>query len=163
MQDSNNLQAYLYTLSTPSQDCTMHFGSDHERFCIDTGASACISDRKENFIKLQPVDNIKINGVGRGLPVEGVGTLKWPNRDNNQNELDIYVHNAMGLLCPQQLAMQTQRPGHGFHALGHAGVLTVAGFSRTIPYDPRSCLPILHSIDRAQCYLASGQGEHKRV
>jgi hypothetical protein len=108
------------------------------------------------------VDNIKINGIGTGLLVEGVGTLKWPIQDDNQNELDLYIHNAlyvpstpMGLFCPQQIAMQTQRPDDRFNALGHAGVLTVAGFTCTIPYDPRSRLPILHSIDGAHSYLAS--------
>jgi hypothetical protein len=57
--------------------------------------------------------------------------------------------------------MQTQRPGDGFNALSHAGILTVAGFTRTIPYDPRSRLSILHSIDGAHCYSASGQGDQQ--
>lgn len=83
------LQALLYTLSTPTQDWTMHFGSDSVWICIDTGTSACISTRRENFIKLQLVENIKINGIETGLPVEGVGTLKWLIRDNNKNKLDI--------------------------------------------------------------------------
>jgi hypothetical protein len=69
----------------------------------------------------------------------------------------------MGLLCPQQIAMQTQRPGDGFNALRHAGILTIAGYTRTIPYDPRSRLPILHSIDGAQCYLSSTNNTEKET
>jgi hypothetical protein len=72
----------------------------------------------------------------------------------------LYVPKApMGLLCPQQIAMQTQRPGDGFNVLGHAGILTVGGFTRTIPYDPKSRLPILPSFDGAQCYLATGSSD----
>ncbi len=55
----------------------------------------------------------------------------------------------MGLLYPQQIAMQTQCPGDKLNARRHAGILNVARYSRTIPYDPRSPLPILHSIDGA--------------
>jgi hypothetical protein len=34
------------------------------------------------------VDNIKINGIEAGLPVKGIGTLKWTIWDDNHNELD---------------------------------------------------------------------------
>jgi hypothetical protein len=170
-RESNiQLQALLYTMSMPAQDRTMHFGSDSECICINTGASACISTRREKFVKLQAMENIKINGIGTSLPVEGVGTLKWPIRDDNNNELDAYVHNAlyvpstpMGLLCPQKIAMQTQHPGDGFNTLGHAGILTMAGYTRTIPYNSRSRLPILHSIDGAQCYLSSTNNTEKET
>jgi hypothetical protein len=95
-RESNiQLQALLYTMSMPAQDKTMHFGFDSERIYIDTGASACISTRRENFAKLQAMENIKINGIGTGLPVEGVGTLKRPIHDDNNNELDVYVHNVL--------------------------------------------------------------------
>jgi hypothetical protein len=155
------LQALLYSLNTPTQDTTTHFGSDFERICIDTGASACISTRKENFTNLNTVNHIKINSIGTGLPVAGIGTLKWPIRDDDGHEIDLHVHNAlyvpeapMGLLCPQQIAMQTKRPGDGFNALAQAGILTVEGYKRSIPYDPRCRLPILHTIDGATCYMA---------
>ncbi len=142
-EENIQLQAYLYSLTTPNMDHTTPFGSDHERICFDSGASVCISTKCENFIKLNKVEHPKINGIGTRLPVEGISTLKWPICDDSNNEIDLYVHNAlfmlmapMGFLCPQQIAMQTNRPRDGFKTLGHAGILTVDGYIRTIPYDP---------------------------
>jgi hypothetical protein len=164
LDPSSQLLAYLYSLNTPGTDRIMLFGSDMERICIDTGASACISTRRENFITFKPVNNIKINGIGTGLPVEGTGTLKWTISDDKHQEIELHVRDAlfvpsapMGLLCPQQIAMQTKLCTDGFNALGHAGILTFAGYKRTVPYDPRSRLPILTSIDGAHCYLANEQ------
>jgi hypothetical protein len=51
--------------------------------------------------------------------------------------------------------MQTKNPKDGFHALAHAGIFTFAGYTRTVPYDSRSRLPILHSVDGAMCYLTT--------
>jgi hypothetical protein len=61
----------------------------------------------------------------------------------------------MGLLCPQQIAQQTNKPGDGFNALGPHGILTFDGFTRTVPYDRGSRLPILFSIDGIQSYIAN--------
>jgi hypothetical protein len=73
-----------------------------------------------------------------------------------------YIHNAlfvptapMGLLCPQQVAMQTRQSGDGFQALFQAGILIIAGNNKTITYDKRSCLPIMYIIDGAACYNAA--------
>ena len=86
---------------------------------------------------LTPVKKIKINGIGSRLPVEGSGLLKWPLRDENNNEVDLYIQNAlfvpkapMGLLCPQE---QTKKPQDGFNALGQHGILTFDGFRKTVP------------------------------
>jgi hypothetical protein len=157
--ENSRLLALLYTLSTPGNDRTYHLGTDVERICIDTGASACISTRKENFVTLSAITNVKINGIGSGLPVEGTGLLKWPIRDDKNNEIILYIQNAlyvpkapMGLLCQQQIAQQTNKPGDGLNALGHHGILTFDGFTRTVPYERGSKLPILYSIDGVQSY-----------
>jgi hypothetical protein len=73
----------------------LHFGTDLECICIDTGASACISTRKENFVSIRQVDNLKINGIGSSLPVAGIGLLKWTIRDDTGNDIDLYVHDAL--------------------------------------------------------------------
>jgi hypothetical protein len=134
---NSQLLAYLYSLTTTQNSSTIHFGLDTEQICIDTGASACISARRENFITFNKVDNIKINGIGTGLPVVGIGTLKWTLRDDKNSVIDLHVHEAlyvpsapMGLLCPQQIAMQTRHHNDGFQALRHAGILTFAGHTR---------------------------------
>jgi hypothetical protein len=86
-------------------------------------------------VAFTPVKIIKINDIGSGLPVEGSGLLKWPLRDDNNNEVDLYIQNAlfvpkapMGLLCPQQIAQQTKKLQVGFNALGQHGILTFDGF-----------------------------------
>jgi len=154
--------AFLYSITTPQQESCYNFGTDTERICIDIGASACISTRRKNFVNLTPVKNIKINGIGSGLPVEGSGLLKWPLRDENNNEVDLYIQNAlfvpkapMGLLCPQEVAQQTKKPQDGFNALGQHGILTFNGFCKTVPYDVRSRLLIMYTVDGLQCYMTA--------
>jgi hypothetical protein len=160
------LQGLLLSLSTTPASNKVSFATDVENICIDTGALACISNRKENFESLQPIQNLKINGIGTGLPIKGIGRLKLPIRDGAGNKIDLYVHNAlyvpkapMGLVCPQQIAMQTGKPGDGFHALGHAGILTVDGYKMTIPYDLQTRLPIFQTIEGITCYLTHHQDQ----
>jgi hypothetical protein len=114
LKENLHLQAHLYSLSTPGDQDKMTFGSDAENICIDTGASACISTLRANFINLRPVTKLQINGIGTGLPIEGIGTLRWALRDDKNREIDLYIKDAlyvpaapMGLLCPQQIAQQT--------------------------------------------------------
>ncbi len=108
------------------------------------------------------MNNVKINGIASGLQVEGIGLLKWHIRDDDNKEIKLYIKDAlyvpkapMGLLCPQQIAQQTRKPGDGFKALRNHGILTFDGFCRTIPYDSRSRLPILHTIEGASVYQAA--------
>jgi hypothetical protein len=144
----NHHRAMLFSLTTPRSSDAYNFDTDSERICIDTGASACISNRRESFISMKPMSNIKINGIASGLHVAGIGLLKWSIRDDENNEVDLYIKDAlyvpqapMGLLCPQQIAQQTRKPGDGFKALRNHGIFTFDGFHRTIPYDSRSRLP----------------------
>lgn len=46
------------------------------------------------------------------------GNLKWPIKDNDRNDIDLYTNNTlfvpsapMGLLCSRQIAQQTLHPG----------------------------------------------------
>jgi hypothetical protein len=151
----------LFSLTTPGSSDAYNFDTDSERICIDTGASACISRRKESFISLKPMSNIKINGIASGLNVAGIGLLKWSIRDDENNEVDLHIKDAlyipqapMGLLCPQQIAQQTQKPGDGFTAFRTLGIFTFDGFRRTVPYNTRSRLPILYTIGGYSVYTA---------
>jgi|NOAtaT_6_FD_contig_31_8217394_length_1373_multi_2_in_0_out_0_3 hypothetical protein len=49
----------------------------------------------QQFISLRKVTDIKINGIGSGLPVEGIGMLKWPMLADNGAEMDIHIHQAL--------------------------------------------------------------------
>jgi hypothetical protein len=93
--DNNRLWAYLYSLTTPDRQDSVHFGTDTEYICIDTGASACISKVRTNFINLHPVKNLNIKGIATGLPIEGIGTLRWSIRDDHNNKIDLYIKNSL--------------------------------------------------------------------
>jgi hypothetical protein len=43
----------------PDHDKTISFSMDVEQICIDTGASACISTKKENFVIITKLSDIK--------------------------------------------------------------------------------------------------------
>jgi hypothetical protein len=129
-----DLQALLFSYSTPGVDNTYKFDQAMQHICVDTGASACTSSMKHNFILLTPVTNVQINGIGTGLPIEGIGILKWSIRDDNTNKIELYVKHAlyvptapMGLLWPQQIAQQMAIDNDGFNSLGAHGIFTFQG------------------------------------
>jgi len=128
----------------------MDYAPGSKAICIDTGASSCISNDKNDFISLESVQNQSIAGIGSGLSIEGVGTLRWKINDDDGNAIILHVQNAlyvpkvpMCLLCPQQVAQQTANAKDGFHAEANFGKLTYDGFTRTIPYSGRNGLPIV--------------------
>jgi hypothetical protein len=89
-----------------------------EYVCVNTGASITIWKFLKDFISLERIDNLMINGIASGLKVEGVGVLKFTIMETEENTLDViirdalYVSNApMCLLCPPQLAHQTGKKG----------------------------------------------------
>ena len=51
-----------------------------DKVLFDSGANCCITNNKEDFIgdieTYAPNNNI-IDGIGKGLKVEGVGTVSW--------------------------------------------------------------------------------------
>lgn len=69
----------------------------------------------------------------------------------------------MGLLCPQQIAQQTQRSGDGFNALSSYGILTFEGFTKTVSYDRKSRLPIMTTIDGANAFTAAISTDHSNA
>jgi hypothetical protein len=144
-----DIQELLFSYSTPGLDSTYKFDPAIERICVDTGASTCISPMKGNFITLQPVTNVQINGIGTGLPIEDIGCLKWSIRDDENNEIDLFLNNTlyvpkvpMGLLCLQQIAQQMALDTNGFHSLGKHGILIfkVSGKQYHMILGP-GCLP----------------------
>jgi hypothetical protein len=121
--------------------------------CIDTGASATISNHKDDFVQLRQIKNLNLQGIATGLPIEGIGTLHWKIATDSGNNVIMQIRNAlyvptcpMNLLSPQQLAQQTRCSGDGFNALANIGCLKFAGHSRTVLLEPSSNLPILHTV-----------------
>ena len=86
-----------------------------------------------------------ISGIGSGLTVTGVGTIRWLIADENGKELELLIDNSiyvpqclMNLCSPQQLARQTGDKGDCFNALAEHGILQIIGKKRTVSYDIRS-------------------------
>jgi hypothetical protein len=138
-QQNNQLLALLYSLNTPGLDNAYLFDSGIERICIDTGASACLSAKKENFVHLTQVKGLQISGIGSGLNVEGIGILKWSMSGDMGNEIDLFIKDAlyvpsapMGLFCPQQIAQQTKTPNDGFHAIAEHAFFNFGGIAKQL-------------------------------
>jgi hypothetical protein len=99
--------------------------SSNQSICIDTGASCCISNNKEDFVNFTPSPTPAVlHGILSGLR--------------------IYVPEApMCLLSPQHMAHQTKNSEDGFIGKRKFGVLTFSGFRRTIYYNTINNLPII--------------------
>jgi hypothetical protein len=84
------------------------FDPGGECVCVDTDASSTIWNFLKDFISLENIGNVIINGIASGLKVEVVGVLKFIIMDTEEKTLDViirdalYVPNApMCLRCPQ--------------------------------------------------------------
>ncbi len=64
------LLTMLYMLATPGKTSEYTFDTDSEKICIDTGASACTSNRKASFHTLKDTPNMQINGNSLLLVLE---------------------------------------------------------------------------------------------
>jgi hypothetical protein len=127
----------------------MKFSVDHV-ICIDTGASCCISNCKDDFITFAPSSSTVLKGIGSGLNIIGTGTIKWSIINDNGDEVTLHLHNIlyvpeapMSLLSPQHMAQKTSSNSDGFTSKGSFGVLTFGGFHRTILYNSTNNLPII--------------------
>jgi hypothetical protein len=146
--------ALLYILNTPAVANTYEFDHTIERICVDTGASVSLSMKKSNFVHLLPIQNLEISGIASGLKVEGIGILKWSIRDDDNNEIHLFIKDAlyvpsapMGLLCPQQIAQKTKVKNDGFQAISDYGIFQFQGYQKTVHYEPRTRLPIFYTME----------------
>jgi hypothetical protein len=69
---------------------------------------------------MNEVKNINLTYTGNGLPVSGVGTVKWSILADNGVMVYLYIRNTLfvpnypiQLLSPQQAAQQTQKASDG--------------------------------------------------
>jgi hypothetical protein len=139
----------------------MDYAPGSKAICIDTGASACISNDKNDFISLEKVECQTIKGIGEGIAIAGHGTLRWSINDDEGNAIILHVRDAlyvpkvpMCLLSPQQVAQQTNKSGDGFHTEAQFGKLTYDGFARTVLYNSLNNLPIVFTTS-TMCGLIS--------
>jgi hypothetical protein len=124
--------------------------TNNKPICIDTGVSCSISSNKQDFLTFTETSSTVLKGIGSGLPVVGIGTVKWIIVDDNGDDIVLHLHNTldvpdipMCLLSPHHMAQQTTLSSDGFNCTGPHGILTFAGFHRTIYYNQHNNLPIL--------------------
>jgi len=106
--------AYLSAWQSANNDtpiCLMNFTPGGRPICLDTGATSCISNRKEDFIQFTPVKDSVLKGISSGLSIEGCGTICWKITDDLGDEITLNIHDSlyvpqapMCLLSPQSVA-----------------------------------------------------------
>jgi len=106
-----------------------------------------MSNSREDFVTIQPVKDQSLSGISTGLPIAGIGTIKWALM------IDLHIHHSlyvpqclMNLLSPQHLAQQTKRANDGFSVLANVGILKFGSHTRSVLLDRASNLPILHML-----------------
>ena len=57
--------------------------SDQVPVVFDTGASTCVSPRKEDFVQLSEPNGIEVMGMEHASKVAGVGVIRWYMRDDH--------------------------------------------------------------------------------
>lgn len=119
---------------------------------------------KSEFATLQSIEQkLKIDGIVAGLPVEGVGKVRWLIKDETGQAIELFVRNVLyvpglptTLICPQQIAQQTKKAEVGFQALTTHGTLTVGGLRIKIAYNATCNLPMIQinaGIDKLYSYF----------
>jgi len=72
-------------------------------------------DECSHFVHLDLIENVKVTGIGSGLPVAGIGIVQWTFMDDNGQEIDLSIKDCpympyvpMCLHCPQQVMQQAK-------------------------------------------------------
>ena len=132
------------------------FDTDSIPIGVDSCTSATVSGVRNLFIgKLIPVTGIKLRGVGGTLPIKARGTLQMTFVDDRGKTHHHRIENAyyapklqLTLLSPRQWSLQGQlrRDGSRIREWTVDGDKTMMRFefgTKTVPYDPKTNLPIL--------------------
>ena len=147
----------LHALECENDRGVVCFTPDEIRLILDSGASISISNCLSDFISPpSKVQSTTVRGIGAGLQVKGIGTVRYILSDGRTLEIEnvLYVPDCpVRLLCPQQL---TDEQDIGFHIDKEDGetvcYLTFPsdddGSEPTRLYahfDPATNLPLLHT------------------
>jgi hypothetical protein len=137
--------------------------SSNQPICIDTGASCCISNNKEDFVNFTPSPTPAVlHGISSGLRIAGKGTIQWTIMNDDGDDVTIHLHDSiyvpeapMCLLSPQHMAHQTKNSEDGFIGKRKFGVLTFSGFRQTIYYNTINNLPIIFKTSNLSKFPSS--------
>jgi hypothetical protein len=156
--------AYLsawHSLHQQQSPRLLHFSPGGKPVCIDTGASCCISNTKEDFLDLTPSSSPVLSGIASSLKIAGTGTICWNISNDAGDEVVLHIHNSLyvptipiNLLSPQQVCQQTGCPKDGFNVQASSGILHFANHIRTIYYNPTNNLPIFFTTSKLPSQLS---------
>ena len=79
-----------------NQMTSVQFDSDSYLMEVDGHASYCMANRKDQFerdLKLVNGDH-QVDGIGLGITIKGIGTIKFKLEDNGQVQT-IQVHHSL--------------------------------------------------------------------
>jgi hypothetical protein len=85
----------LWQSSNAIKSVMMDFAPGSSWICIDTGASACISNNENDFVSLVACNNNTIQGIGTGLKIARKGRLQWSIHTNGGQAVNLYVRDNL--------------------------------------------------------------------
>jgi hypothetical protein len=81
--------------STASHNMILMKFSNDKPICVDTGASCCISNDRQDFLTFALSTSTILQGIGSGLSISGTGTIKWTILDDSGDEVTLHLHNGL--------------------------------------------------------------------
>ena len=125
-----------------------------EQVLFDSGANCCVTNRKEDFVGecTHSHQNEVVDGIGKGLKIEGAGKVAWTfNADNGMHRTIVvpcyYIPSAHTRIASVQVVL-------GEHPRETVSMsndkLTLSGFGHhpaiTVPHCPASNLPMAETL-----------------
>ena len=165
---SATLTGMTMTWSSEQIAPTGTFDSDAQTLMLDAGASACITNNANDFIKPPKRVNKKVKGIKGHAQATHRGTLKWYIEDDHGlvhmmviTGVYLIPETTTRILSPQHLAQQAN--DHYPMAEG-TGALTISKnitlfwaqrrFTKTVPLDPKTNVGLTTTASGAQSFRA---------
>ena len=140
----------------------INFDSDSFPIGVDCHASYCMVNSKHLLedLTLTPHDKRRVDGINEGLAIAGEGTFRFTITDDNGKRHTIRIPNSLYLpglksclLSPQHWAQEAGDNQTFMGSFAHCCTLHWGdGFVKTIPFNPATNTPILHTASTSRTY-----------
>ncbi|KAL3822937.1 hypothetical protein ACHAXA_011652 [Cyclostephanos tholiformis] len=159
----------LMALSSAIQDILpVRFDSDSYSIGVDCHASRCMANSPHLFEDLKLIKMGAVEGIKQGLEIKGIGTFKFKIEDDDGRTHEVKIKNSLYLpelrrclLSPQHWAQEAgdnhPLPRGTRMENDDANCILFWGqgkYKKTIPHNPDSNVPILHTAASALTYRA---------
>ena len=144
------------------------FDSDSQALVLDDGASACITNDKNNFVEPPKCVDRKVKGTKGHAKATHRGTIKWHLKDDNRLVHVMVIKGAYfipdaatRILSPQHLAQQAE--DHYLREEGTGVLMTSKNitlfwsqrcFAKTVPLDPSTNVGLTTTASGARSFRA---------